>query len=343
MTTTRWNHVVEWASRERFLVGASLLRIIAGLTILYQYLINYAQRHYLYGPDGVWPWDVFVDQRQVSGVFSLYAWSRSPLFFELMFHLGLVVTAIWVVGFRTRCFTALTYVFWTSLHERFNLLWDGGDNVLQIVLLYALFAELGARFSIDAATFGERAARSPRAHQARMMMHGAAMLAIALQISLVYGIAGLTKVQGETWRNGTAIYYAMRGGEFYWPGRSDYVYQHRIIVTLLSYATVAFQVSFPYFLFLNRRTRTIALVAGLFFHAGIAVFMGLITFASFLMAVDMSLIGDDEYSALARLGRRLAARVLGRRAFHSATATLAGGLPAKHSLESSPILERRTT
>ena len=74
-----WGRGVDLASRERLLVGASLFRIGAGLTILYQCLINYRQRNYLYGPDGVYPFDLFLRGLHESGSFSLYAISTSPL------------------------------------------------------------------------------------------------------------------------------------------------------------------------------------------------------------------------------------------------------------------------
>ena len=135
------------------------------------------------------------------------------------------------------------------------------------------------------------------------------MLAFALQICLVYGIAGLTKVQGETWRNGTALYYALRAGEFTWPGHSELIFHNGFLLTFLAYATVAFQVSFPFLLFMNARTRTLAVLAGLTFHLGIALFMGLVTFATFLIAVDLSLIGDEEYRWLFGAVDRVRARL----------------------------------
>jgi antimicrobial peptide system SdpB family protein len=300
-----WQRFVAYCARERFLVGASLFRIIAGVGILYQYLINYEQRHYLFGPNGVMPFNDFV--AETGSGFSIYVWARTPLVFELLFHLGLVVAVLFIVGWRTRLMTALNYVFWWSLHRRFSVLWDGGDNVMQLVLVYSLFADLGAHWSFDAVRRRSRPV-DPEWARLRAIAHNVAMLAFALQISLVYGVAGLTKVQGETWRNGTALYYALRAGEFALPGYSEMIFHNSFLLTALAYCTVAFQVSFPFLLFMNRRTRTLMVLAGLTFHLGIAIFMGLITFATFLIAVDLSLIDDDEYEVLFRIGRGLGER-----------------------------------
>jgi hypothetical protein len=293
-----WKRFVEYCARDRFLIGASVFRIVAGAGILYQYVINYEQRRYLFGPNGVMPFEIFAAD-SIDGI-SLYRFARTPLTFELVYHLGLIVALLFLLGWRTRLMTALNYVFWLSLHRRFNVLWDGGDNVMQLVLVYALFADLGAHWSLDAARRRLRGSGSGSGADAdwarlRAIAHNAAMLSFALQISLVYGVAGLTKVQGETWRNGTALYYALRAGEFTLPGYSELIFHNATLLTLLAYATVGFQVSFPFLLFMGRRARTLAVAAGLMFHLGIAFFMGLVTFATFLIAVDLTLIDDEEY------------------------------------------------
>src|SRR3712207_8476994 len=45
---------------------------------------------------------------------------------------------------------------------------------------------------------------------------------------------------------------------FVWPGFTELIYRDAVVVTLLSYVTVAFQVAFPFLLFLNRHTRRVA-------------------------------------------------------------------------------------
>ena len=45
--------------RPRCLIGASVLRVVAGVVILFQYLINYGQRGYLFGPDAALAYDDF--------------------------------------------------------------------------------------------------------------------------------------------------------------------------------------------------------------------------------------------------------------------------------------------
>lgn len=294
-------------TRAHCLIGLSMFRIVAGLAILIQYLLNYAQRRYLFGPDGVFPWQLFVDGVTTTR-FSLYALSQSPVFFELVFHLGVVVAALWVMGWRTRWLTPINFVFWWSLERRFPGLWDGGDNIVRIVLVFAMFADVGAYFSLDRARRARRPAPPAGELRAAAMFHNVAVLAMAIQLCLLYGVAGLSKVQGETWRDGTALYYALRGGQYVWPGFSELVYENAYLVVVFGYVTVAFQVSFTFLFFMNRITRRVAIVLSLLFHLGIMSFMGLITFSMFMMSVDLALLGDDEYLALQRWWQRVGAR-----------------------------------
>jgi antimicrobial peptide system SdpB family protein len=292
-----WKRLVAYASTEQFLIGASLFRLVAGATILLEYLVNYAQRGYLHGPRGVVAFDEFLGYLPA---FRLYGLSASTAYFEVLYHAGVLLSVLWLVGWKTRWITPIHYLFFASLHQRNFLLWDGGDNVMQVVFVYACFARLDAHFSVSP----ETPKGGDLAQDVRAMTHNAAMLAFAIQICLVYGIAGLTKVQGEVWRNGTALYYALRASEFTWPGKSEFIFHNAGLVTALSYAAVAFQVSFTFLLFLNRWTRRFAVAAGVCFHVGIAVFMGLVSFAMFMMAVDVALVSDDDYRKISGLGRR---------------------------------------
>jgi antimicrobial peptide system SdpB family protein len=300
-----WWRRLAAASHEHYRIGASLFRICAGLTILYQYLITYYQRHFLYGPDGIVPYDWFKHQLSQTGSFSIYALDDSLVVFETIFHLGIVITILWVLGWHTRVMTFLTWVFLWSLHQRNPVLWDGGDNLVQIVLIYAFFANLGATCSIDAAMRRPQRCADTTAQQMLALFHNAAVLAMAMQLCLVYGTAGLYKVQGELWQNGTALYYILRVGEFAWTGYGAKITQQSTLITMLTYSTVAFQVSFPFLFFMHRITRRLALVLGIGFHLGIGLVMGLMSFATFLISIELMFISDRDYHTIIGVYRHL--------------------------------------
>jgi predicted DCC family thiol-disulfide oxidoreductase YuxK len=298
---------IEPLTHERNLVGASVFRVVTGIVLLYQYLIVYAQRHYIYGPQGIWPFDNYLAQVSATGSMSLYALSDSPFYFDLIYHAGIIATMVWVLGWRPRLMTIVTYVFMWSLRDRNNLLSDGGDNLFQLVLVYAMFMNLGGYLSVDPIRVTEPGVRSP-IRKALGLIHNAALLAIAIQVCLVYAVAGLYKVQGEMWQNGTALYYIMRVDEFTLPGYSELIYRNAFLVLAMTYSSVLFQIAFPFLFFLRRWTRAIALMWAFTFHLGIAVFMGLVTFAGFMIGIESALLSDRFYLGVREKLRRINVR-----------------------------------
>lgn len=298
---TTWSTWIARASVPRNLRALSLYRIIVGVVLLYQQLINYHQRLHIWGPEGVWPHAQFIANLDSSS-FSLYAVSSSVWWFELVYHLGIIATLLWTVGARTRVMTPVVYALHWSLHVRLGGIWDGGDNLTQILLLYAIFADVGAYWSVDSWTSQRH--RTPGPHGAAAIVHNAAVVAICAQVSIVYFVAGLWKVHGDTWFWGTALYYAMRAPEFALPGYSERIYENAVLVTLLTQATIAFQIAFPFCVWMGRRSRVLLLVVALGFHVGIAIFMGLPTFACLMIAADLALVSDSELESIAAQMRR---------------------------------------
>jgi predicted DCC family thiol-disulfide oxidoreductase YuxK len=282
---------------EANLIGASVFRIAVGLNILSIYLLNYVQRQYLWGPNGVWPFEEFLRNTW----FSLYRFSDSLLFFETVFHLGILATILFTLGYRVRITAILNLIFLWSLHERNPWILEGGDNIIRIVLLFLLFANLGAYFGYDSQRYWQRIQQNsrPLLQSFSAVLHNFAIIAAITQLCIMYFITGFHKAMGEMWQEGVAIYYILRTRTFNWPGVSDLIIQNEWLTVLLTYLTVIFELAFPFLLF-NTITRRLAILGGLVFHTAIALFMSLPTFQIFVLSVYALLIPDREYQALGR-------------------------------------------
>lgn len=290
----RWQRFVATASRPRGLRGLATFRVLSGIALLYQVLVNYAQRRVLWGPDSVLAFD---DWR--AGLhpldLNLFALDGSILWFELAYHAVVVVTALWTVGVAPRVVTPMMWLVTWSLHGRNAFVLTGGNNLVQILLVYAMFADLG----------GGKPASRPRWWTPYLgLLHNAAYLAIVLQVCLVYFSAGIWKVHGERWFFGTALYYALRAPEFLLPGVSEPLYENATIVVLFSYATWIFQIAFPFAIGMRREVRVLTLAIALAFHVSIAVVMGLPVFGLLMIAADLALLGDGDYAWLTALWQR---------------------------------------
>lgn len=118
------------------------------------------------------------------------------------------------------------------------------------------------------------------------MLHNCAMLVIAVQVCLIYATAGLYKVQGLRWQDGSALYYALNLDYFTpFPGLSAALTANMLIVLTLSYVTVILQVAFPFTLF-NRKIKNVLLAVLIAEHLGIAVLMGIPMLSLAMIACD---------------------------------------------------------
>lgn len=292
------------ASRRLAASSIGLVRAGFGFVALMLYASHYGQRSYMWGPDGVWPWQFFVEQLDQHGTFSLLALSRSPTWFEIVFHAAMLVSALVMIGWGGRGILLLHWVLLWSLAQRNPMLLDGGDNLAHIVVLMLLLTRCFDTFRL----FPARGRSVLSQHWGATLLHNVGVLAVGAQISLVYVTSGLYKVQGQLWQDGTALYYVLRVPEFMWPGVSEHVFTNAYLVTVGSYAATLLLTLFPVAILVDwlRGPVTVMMIG---FHLSIALLMGLTGFALTMIACDMVFLDQWVRSA----HRAVADRTWGRR------------------------------
>lgn len=302
----------------RHRTGVRLFRFVVGLTFLYQLGILYGQRNFIFGVDGLMPYGDFVLGFGVSH-FSLLAVNGSDAWFQFVYHGTLLVLGIWTAGYATRLTTPLVWLGIHSIHSRYYALWDGGDNLMHIVLLFALLLDLRPA---DV----EAKARARGGDDGTVgvgdVLHNIGLLACALQVCTVYVVAGMTKLGGKYWVNGTAFYYVLNSTEFgYSSFAGPMIWNSPLLLTGMTWTPVAMQIAFPFvYLFGSPMSRRVLVLTAISFHLGIFVLMGLETFAMFLIAAELLLLTDEDYAFVRRSFSKLlkaprnAYRALARRA-----------------------------
>ena len=266
----------------RMRIGASLMRCSLGLAVLYEWLSLYAYRGFFW-QGGFW------NENTLGGPLSLLSFSADRLYFEVLYHAALVGAALFAAGVGGRSVTIVFYILVLSMQNANPLILDGGDNILRIVVFYAIFADL----------------TPPRQQNGRQsaclcgFVHNLAILAVVVQLCLVYFSTGAYKIMGEMWQSGTALYYVSRVQWFTWPGVSSVIYESAYVVVVLTYLTVLFEIAFP-FLLLNRFTRWSAIAFGVCFHLGIGLLMGLVTFSWIMLSIYFVLLTDREYGTVGK-------------------------------------------
>ncbi|GGJ68390.1 HTTM domain-containing protein [Deinococcus aquiradiocola] len=169
------------------------------------------------------------------------------------------------------------------LNARNPTIGDGGDNLLQILLFYMVFLNTSVRRTTPLRTF----------------FHNLAVYAIVLQVIVVYFTAGTSKLMGDAWIQGSAMYTIAQLQWFSLPLFAA-LFRNAYVSALACYTTIGYQVGFPFIIFTRFKLPAIALGIGL--HLGILFMMGLVTFSSIMIACELILISDAEY---ARIGQAL--------------------------------------
>ncbi len=266
----------------RIRVGFVWARWSFGLCLLREYISLYGQRHFFWRSG-------LVEPLAGNGLMrmSLFEIHDSEWFFETVLLVSIVVTAMFVVGVGGRAVKVATYACMSSLQNANELLLDGGDNFMRIVFFFLMFSGESSRGSFGRA------------------LHNLSMFAIITQICFLYFFTGFYKAMGGMWQMGVATYYALRTQWFTWPGVSDLVFGNEYLVVASTYGTMFFELTFP-FLLLNRCARYAVLAAGVIFHIGTAVLMGLVGFSWAMLSVYFLLVTDEEYERLKGVVSRFA-------------------------------------
>lgn len=307
------------------LYAAAVLRIGYGLLYLVFLLREFPHRDEIWGPGSPWTPVLARQLFDQTGWASILTLSDSRAYFELCYAVAVVTSALFMLGWRTRAVSVLFAIVVASFHARAIFMTDGGDNLILLMAVYLMFTACGRRWSFDARRARLRSAAVLDAHRpppvggehrrhlrdARLsvvtVLHNCGMLVIAAQVCFLYGSAGLYKVQGGTWGNGTALHYALNLHLFRpWPALSQMVDDHQVLITAACYLTVLLQVAFPFVLF--GRLKYPVLVMLLTMHVGIAVLLGLPLFSAAMIVADAVFLPDRFYRSLSLLWRRAAPR-----------------------------------
>jgi hypothetical protein len=169
----------------------ALLRMALAGLILWDLALAAGNLRAFYTDEGVVP------RSLVSGYhyppFRLHLLSGAAWFEGLLFAAEAACAVALLLGWRTRIAAVLCFVLLVSRQTRNELVLFGPDLVLRIILFWAVFLPLGARWSLDAAR-----KKLPHPAPAGGRWLGVAGLCYLVQFSLVYVINGLMKT-GPAW------------------------------------------------------------------------------------------------------------------------------------------------
>jgi hypothetical protein len=265
-----------------------------------------------------------VDPRQVyargNWVWSVWFHVTDPAAMAAIHTFILVSMLLFTLGLCTRMTSVLTWVGALSYIQRTPTSLFGLDTMLVVVLLYLMIGPSGATLSLDRLITRYWAARRAlRRHRpvpalrppAPRISANLALRLMQVHFCFIYMAAGLSKLQGNTWWNGTAIWSTLVNPEFsplrfqIYMDLQRWLAGHRRLWEVCMVGGVAYtltlEISFPFLVWV-RRTRWVMISGAVLLHTGIALCMGLVMFSLTMLALVLAFVPGGEV-------RRLLARV----------------------------------
>lgn len=198
--------------------------------------------------------------------FSLHLLSGALPWQALLFLLAGAFAVMLLLGWKTRVAAVASFLLLMSLHGANPYLLHGADAELRLLLFFAMFVPLGARWSLDA--------RKHAPDGTDVASTGSA--ALLLQVGFLYLFAALQKT-GAEWHDGTAVWYAL-SAEHYGRAFAAPLLAHPELLAALSSGILALQLaSFPLLFSPWKRlvTRTLAASLLILMQLGFLVFLKL--------------------------------------------------------------------
>lgn len=216
------------------------------------------------------------------------------------------------IGLITGRFVRLSAVVFAvigiSLFRDNGIIWNAGDGLLRILnMLFGISALLLPAHALNAPLFGKK---DPVTRERSWPKVPSWVLRLTqIQLTVIYVAAILEKIPGEPWRGGVAAGMALKleTMERFWV--PEFVTENLVVVNLITWVTLGLELALPFLLW-NKRTRNLAIVAGLAMHAAFdyGLFIGVFSYVMYVCYVAF-FPADKTEQALGWLGDRLDDRV----------------------------------
>jgi hypothetical protein len=242
-----------------------------------------------------------------------YAYSRGMAQFSPYFHtqtmtemavvhgLSLLITMLFTLGLWTRITSVLAWIVALSYIHRVSAALFGMDTMLALLLLYLSIGPSGAALSLDHWWANRRRTQldlTPLPSESSVLA-GVGLRLIQVHFAFIYLASGISKLQGVSWWNGTAIWQTISNYEFTperFPGYTAllrWLTEDRLVWELFhsggTLFTLLLEISFL-FLIWYRGWRVVLVIGAIMLHTGISLTMGLHSFSVLMILMVLSFV-----------------------------------------------------
>jgi hypothetical protein len=254
-----------------------------------------------YGAHSIWPIsDLAVTSWRSYPIVDLFVLvPQSDQWVLCLFVLLVVSTVCLCAGFRTRLSAFVCFVLLLSLQRHFPANLNSSDTLERLMLFLLCFSPAGNTLSLDvwmrSNSGRERVLHAPFAQ--RLMQ---------VQLSLAYYSAFCAKIASPFWRDGTALYYALRYREYVHFPVGGFISDNLPVLKLLDWSTLVIELSLWTLIWI-KPLRYWVILAGVVFHISIDYAFNLPVFEWLFIASYLLFVEEKDMRAIiARITKSVA-------------------------------------
>lgn len=258
----------------------AIIRIAWGASVFLSFIGAYASVELWWSEQGFLP---LAASQKFIGRYSWSLFHYLPTDLEtlwLCFAVVLVQAACVVAGFLTRFNILCVFIWLVSFQHRNGLINDGEDTVFRMIGFFLLLMPSADVWSADAKLFPRPAA----------VRSGWGLRLLQIEVCLIVFSAGLEKLNGDPWWDGTALYYVMQLDDYF--GHlpvPQFVRETLWLQKLMTWAALATEVVAPILIWF-KETRRPALIALVGLHLSLLYMMNLFMFQYLMITAWLSFL-----------------------------------------------------
>ncbi len=285
----------------------SLLRIGVALVLMVKIIAEFQHAYIIYSSQGIIQ-GVVNEKIFTPYTLTLYqlfelvsAWMAEDVFINIFFIVCFLLAIALLVGWQTRIVAIACWLFHVCLFNNSPLVSYGVDSFLLSLLFYCCIFPVHLTWSIDYWRHHYNYnANHLRQYQFFLQLH----------IAIVYLVAGVAKLQGVTWLNGEAVWYAISQPQFQSWFSSPFMNlaaKFPFIIYALTWSTLFVEIGYGFFIWF-KRIRAFFFIAVVMMHFFIGIVMQLQLFAFVMIVFNVAAFGTLIYADITEMARKLRKR-----------------------------------
>lgn len=206
------------------------------------------------------------------------------LYLNVMKWIAIIILIMVISGWRPR-YTGVLHWWIASSIQNTAVTLDGGEQVAVVLTFLLIPITILDNRKWHWTTIAEENIKKTRPHAT--IIASVFLLAIRLQMAIIYFQAAIAKVKNPEWIDGTALYYYLNDPMLGLNNTLKVLFNpilNSSLVVLPTWGTILLELALGSGLLASKKYRNILLLSGISLHISIALIMGLYSFSTIMCA-----------------------------------------------------------